>query len=59
MPVMSMAAANIPATGAYCGDTVCGAYIIPSELKLNIEINHNTIKKKAQSHSTQNIPKIA
>lgn len=28
-----MAAANMPAIGACCGDTVCGAYIIPSELK--------------------------
>lgn len=33
MPVMSMAAANIPAVWAYCGSTVCGAYIIPNELK--------------------------
>lgn len=33
MPVMSMAAANMPAVCAYCGSTVCGAYIIPNELQ--------------------------
>lgn len=32
MPVINMAAANIPAVTAYCGATVCGAYIIPREL---------------------------
>lgn len=33
IPVISIAAANIPAVAACCGFTVCGAYIIPSELK--------------------------
>lgn len=33
IPVINIAAANIPAVTAYCGFTVCGAYIIPSELK--------------------------
>ncbi len=33
IPVINIAAANIPAVTAYCGFTVCGAYIIASELK--------------------------
>lgn len=33
MPVMSMAAANMPAVCACCGATVCGAYIIARELQ--------------------------
>lgn len=35
IPVINIAAANIPAVCACCGSTVCGAYIIPSELLRN------------------------
>lgn len=34
MPVISIAAPNIPAVDAYCGSTLCGAYIMPRELQL-------------------------
>jgi hypothetical protein len=32
MPLINMLAANIAAVEAYCGATVCGVYIMPSEL---------------------------
>lgn len=34
IPVINMAAANIPAVWACCGETVCGAYIMPKELRI-------------------------
>lgn len=40
MPVISMAAANMPATPSYCFSTICGAYCMPSEL--------HTTKQKTQ-----------
>lgn len=33
IPVINIAAANMPAVTACCDLTVCGAYIMPSELK--------------------------
>lgn len=47
MPVISMAAANMPAVCACCGDTVCGAYIMPNELDIE--------KKKSLAQLAANI----
>lgn len=33
IPVISIAAPNMPAVDAYWGSTLCGAYIMPRELK--------------------------
>lgn len=34
IPVISIAAPNIPAVDAYWGSTLCGAYIMPRELRV-------------------------
>lgn len=49
IPVINIAAANIPAVCACCGLTVCGAYIMANELiteSKSIKIKSTIPKKK-------------
>lgn len=64
MPVISMAAANMPAVWACCCDTVCGAYIMPKELQIHrrMSVIGCTFARSIESHAVRlkaSLPEIA
>lgn len=59
MPVISIAAANMPAVWAYWGSTVCGAYIIPNELKSENGFGKVEVEMEFEPYPSLYLPQIS